>query len=177
MGVWEGRIVKTECAHEQDVLDALAAQRWPARCDDHLRAHVSECALCADLVEVAAALLEDQETAWKEARVPPSAIVWWRAQVRAREEAARAAARPLAFIQGVAASMALWLAVATWRALPWPTLSGWRTWLAAIVPSVSFSLPDLSTAAAILPGALLLLVLAAWLMLAPLAIYFAVNDE
>ncbi len=165
--------MKTECAHEQDVLDALAARRWPG----HLRAHVNECALCADLVEVAAALLEDQESAWKGARVPPSSIVWWRAQVRAREEAARAAARPLAFIQGVAASMALWLAVAICRALPWPAPGDWRTWLAWLVPSVTFGLPDLSTVATILPGALLLLVLAAWLMLAPVAIYFAVHDE
>jgi hypothetical protein len=177
VNAWEARTVKTECAHEQDVLDALAAQRWPARCDEHLRAHVNECALCADLIDVASALLEDQQSAWQEARVPPSSIVWWRAQVRAREEAARAAARPIAFIQGVAASMALWLAVAIWRALPWPALGDLRKLLAGLVPSVTFSLPDFATVATILPGALLLLALAAWLMLAPVAIYFAAHDE
>lgn len=169
--------MKTECAHEQDVLDALAAQRWPARCEASLRAHVNECALCADLVVVAAALLEDQESAWTEARVPPATVVWWRAQARAREEAARAAARPLAFIQGVAASMALWLAIAICRALPWPSLEDWRRRLADLVPSIAFRLPDLSAVMTFLPAALLILVLAAWLMLAPVAIYFAVHDE
>lgn len=175
--MWEAGAVKTECAHEQDVLDALAARRWPARCDESLRAHVNSCALCTDLIEVASALLEDQEVAWTEARVPPSTIVWWRAQARAREEAARAAARPLAFIQGVAATMALWLAIAIGRALPWSALGEWRKWLVQLAPSTTVRLPDFSSIVTFLPGVLLLVLLAAWLMLAPIAIYFAVNDE
>ncbi len=107
-----------ECDREDDVLDALAAERWPERCDEDLRTHVNACAVCADLAEVAAALLDDREAAWREARVPPAGVVWWRAQLRAREEAARAAGRPLAFIQGVAASVAVWLIVALFRAMP-----------------------------------------------------------
>lgn len=167
--------MKTECPYEQDVLDALAAQRWPEPSDGDLRAHVSECALCADLVEVAAALLNDRDMAWHEAHLPPSSIVWWKAQVRAREEAVRAAARPLAFIQGVAASVAVWLAVALARALPWSALAEWRQGLASLVPSIGFRMPDLSTLVTILTVALILLVLAAWLT--PFAIYFAANDE
>ena len=173
--------MKSECPHEQDVLDALAAQRWPARCDEELRAHVAACTLCTDLIEVASALLDEQESAWREARVPPSSVVWWRAQIRAREEAARSAARPVAFMQGVAASLALWIAVVVLRALPWPAMPNWRGWLAGLVPSFSLTLPDLSTLAVAIPGGWLLLalvlVLGAWLLLAPVAIYFAANDE
>jgi hypothetical protein len=173
--------VKCECPHEQDVLDALAAQRWPARCDGDLRAHVASCALCTDLIEVASALLDDQESAWHEARVPPSSVIWWRAQIRAREEAARSAARPVAFMQGVAASLALWIAVVVLRAIPWPGMPDWRGWLANRVPDVSLSLPDLSTIATGLPGGwllvALLLVVGAWALLAPVAIYFAAHDE
>jgi hypothetical protein len=173
--------VKIECPREQDVLDALAAQRWPARCDEELRAHVAACTLCADLIEVASALLVEQEVAWRDARVAPSAVVWWRAQLRAREEAARSAVRPVAFMQGVAASLALWIAVVVVRALPWPAMPNWRGWLEGLVPSVRLSMPDLSTLSAGIPGGwvLLALVLAlgAWLLLAPVAIYFAAQDE
>jgi len=173
--------VKTECPREQDVLDALAAQRWPARCEEELRAHVADCTLCADLIEVASSLLVEQESAWCDARVPPSAVVWWRAQIRAREEAARSAARPVAFMQGVAASLALWIAVVVLRALPWPAMPDWRGWFSGLVTSVSVTMPDLSTLAAGVPGGWLLLVLAlalgAWILLAPVAIYLAANDD
>ena len=168
-----------ECSCEEDVLDAITARRWPDRCDAELRAHVTSCHICIDLVRVATALLEDREVAWSDARLPPSGVVWWRAQLRAREDAARAAARPLAFIQGVAASVALWLVVTIVRGMPPADVSAWRTWFAAWLPGTSFPatdilrLPDL---AGMVPISILCL-LAAWLVLAPVAIYFAVLDD
>lgn len=169
--------MKIECAREQDVLDTLAAQRWPARCDADLRTHVASCAICADLVAVAAALLDDGEVAWREARTPPSGVVWWRAQLRAREEAARAAARPIAFVQGVAAACALWLMVASLRAVP-PGMPDWRGWLGGLTSSAASAVPDLTQVMAILPGRMVfVLIAAAWLLLAPVAIYLAVHEE
>jgi hypothetical protein len=165
-----------ECSREQDVLDALSARRWPERCDADLRAHVASCAICADLVDVATALLEDHEVAWHDALVPPSGVVWWRAQLRAREEAARAAARPLAFIQGVAASVAVWLVLALVRAVPPAYLSTWRAWVMGLVPDITVRMPDVSRVTGAVPLSILVL-LAAWLLLAPVAIYFAVVDE
>jgi hypothetical protein len=165
-----------ECSREQDVLDALSARRWPERCDADLRAHVASCAICADLVDVATALLDDHEVAWGDAHVPPSGVVWWRAQLRAREEAARAAARPLAFIQGVAASVAVWLVLALVRAVPPGYLSTWRAWLMGLVPDITVRMPDLARVTGAVPLSILVL-LAAWLLLAPVAIYFAVVDE
>jgi hypothetical protein len=165
-----------ECSREQDVLDALAARRWPERCDADLRTHVASCAICADLVDVASALLDDHEVAWRDAHLPPSGVVWWRAQLRAREEAARAAARPLAFIQGVAASVAVWLVLALVRAVPPGYLSTWRAWLMGLVPDITVRMPDLARVTGAVPLSILVL-LAAWLLLAPVAIYFAVVDE
>ena len=51
-----------DCCREQDVLDALTSGRWPDRADEELRAHVAACAICADVVDVAGALLEDRTT-------------------------------------------------------------------------------------------------------------------
>jgi len=165
-----------ECSREEDVLDALSARRWPDRCDADLRAHVASCDICADLVDVATALLDDHDVAWRDARVPPSGVVWWRAQLRAREDAARAAARPLAFIQGVAASVAVWLVVALVRAVPPAYLSTWRAWVTELVPDITVRMPDMARVAGAVPLSILVL-LAAWLVLAPVAIYFAAVDE
>ena len=110
--------------------------------------------------------------------MPPSGIVWWTAQVRAREEAARAAARPIAFVQGVAASCAVWLAVAILRALPMPAAPDWRSWVAIISTAAPISLPDASILASVpFGGMLALLLLGAWLVLAPVAIYFAASGD
>lgn len=166
--------MKPDCAREQDVIDALASQRWPDRCDDALKAHVSTCAECTDLADVAAALLDDRESAWAEARVPQSGMVWWRAQIRAREEAARAAARPIAFIQGVAASCAVWLAVALLRAFPLTSMPDWR----GLLGRLAHDMPDISTALAGVPGGVLLLIVAgASLLFAPVAIFLALREE
>ena len=168
--------MRIDCEREPDVLDAIAAQRWPERCDDELRAHVSTCAVCMDLVQVANALLEDHESAYHDARIPPSGIVWWRAQLRAREEDARAAVRPIAFIQGVAVSVAVWLVVTLLRAVPPSTAAAWREWAFGLVPRMSVPVPDLARIAAAVPAGVLLLI-GAMLLLAPLAIYFAVAED
>jgi hypothetical protein len=168
--------VKTECEREQDVLDALAARRWPDRCDEELRTHVATCGTCEDLVIVAAALCDDQESTWREARVPPSSQVWWRAQMRAREEGARAAVRPIAFIQGVAASLALWLVVTAVRTvpLPFPSISDWYARVNEGARALALVVPDVSGIAAAVPGGLVfLLVIGGSLLLAPVAMYFA----
>jgi len=168
-----------ECNREEEVLDAIAARRWPGRCSPDLLVHVTSCNVCADLVQVATAVLDERDLAWSEARIPPSGVVWWRAQLRAREDAARAAARPLAFIQGVAASVALWLVVTIVRAVPAADLAAWRAWIVAWTPTVSFNATDVTAllqVTGIVPISILCL-LAAWLVLAPVAIYFAVVDE
>jgi hypothetical protein len=162
-----------ECGREQDVLDMLAANRWPAKCEPELQAHLQTCAPCADLLIVAGALLDEHECAWAEARVPPSALVWWRAQVRGREEAARAAARPIAFVQGIAASCAVWIAISLVRAFP-PAVPDWRAWVAAAVNT----LPDVATVAAAVPGGVPFLVVAvASLLLSSLVLFFALREE
>ena len=165
-----------ECDREQDVLDALAAHRWPARCDEDLRAHVGACAICRDLADVAAAFADDQDGAWRDVQVPSAGIVWWRAQLRAREDAARSAGRPVAFIQGVAASVALWLAIALFRAIPAQSVGEWRAWLAGLFPAVTFTMADVSRLTAAVP-LLVFGVVGAWLLLAPIAIYLAAADE
>jgi hypothetical protein len=51
---------------------------------------------------IADAIAAEASVARREAQPPSSAIVWWRAQMRARQEAARAVERPLTIVHAVA---------------------------------------------------------------------------
>jgi hypothetical protein len=163
------------CPCEQDVLDALAARRWPHRCDGELRQHVAACGVCRDLVDVASALLEERDAAGPAPDLPPASLVWWRSQLRAREEAARAAARPLRFSVRVAAACAIALALlAAAAAAPAlrSVLADVRIWTLGIDANAARD-----TAIAVLASRGVQLAVAAWLVLGPVAIYLALADD
>ena len=83
-----------------------------------LQQHVAGCASCRELHEVMTMLRPDQARL-DDVSLPSSGQVWWRSAVRARMEAARTAARPVAWAQGAtAASLFGILCAAT--VLAWP---------------------------------------------------------
>lgn len=161
--------ILVECPREGDVLDALASARWPNRVDRELVDHVVSCAICHDVIEVASAIQADHDEAWREANVPSSGQMWWRAEMRARQDAIREASRPVAIAQGVAAVFALVVAaVAGWFA--WPSV---RSLFSAAFPGGD------ATAAAFTSPILLPLAIAigALLIVAPLAIYVVISEK
>lgn len=169
--------MRIECPREQDLLDALASSRWPERCEPGLRAHVDDCAICRDTIAVALPLLLEGDIAYAAAQVPSSGVVWWRAQVRARREAERAANRPIAIVQAfafacgaaLAGSMAYWFN---------PALPHWRDWLRHLTGAVSGAATSITTAPTLSPSSLLpWLMLAVCVVLVPIAIYLAVADD
>ena len=109
-----------ECPHEPDVIDALTTTQWPEQCSDELQAHVAACDNCRTLVAALTPLGEAWLDTRAAAHIPASGMVWWRAQMRARREAARAAARPMTIVQAIAALAGLALLVTTLALLsPW----------------------------------------------------------
>lgn len=60
---------------------------------------------------VAEAIAAEAALARMEAAPPSSAIVWWRAQLRARQEAAQVAERPITIVHALAIACGLGLAV------------------------------------------------------------------
>lgn len=113
------------------------------------------CPECAEVAALAEVLHEDFNRLSQHARVPTPEIVWWRAQMRAREEANRAALRPILLTQAVsmAALVGVLVAAAGW--ISGPILA----WLAP--------LPD---ALPLLPIGI---ALACWIVVTPLVLYFA----
>jgi hypothetical protein len=135
------------CPCERDVLDLVAIGQWPARADETLRAHVALCETCAEVASVAAVVRDwanqtDATDAAHPATMPDASVVWYRAQVRAREDAARRATRPLLVAQLFAvATVALavfWIGPNL--SLSMPDFSAW--W--AALPSLP-TLPEVST--------------------------------
>jgi len=119
------------CACERDVLDLVAIGQWPSRADETLRAHVAACATCAEVAAVAAAVREwaDETDNPQPVKVPDASVVWYRAQVRARQEATRRASRPVLVAQLVAlvavVIAAVWIGPELSLSVSMPDLSGW----------------------------------------------------
>jgi hypothetical protein len=132
------------CPRERDVLDVLTRSAWNDTAHDGLRAHAAGCAVCAEVVEIAQLLREDHDALCRDARVPTAGLVWWRATIRARAEAARVVEQPMTIAQGVgaAAIIGLFVAVAglVWRAAPaLPHPSGLVTLIIAVAVCVVFA--------------------------------------
>lgn len=144
--------MSVDCRRESEVLELVRAGRWPESCDDEVRAHVAECAHCDESARIASLITADFHVAVRTAQVPTSGVVWWRAQRRAREEAAQTAARAVTLVQAISVAIGLTVALRiAGELLSATTLSQWT------VP--------------------LLIAFAAWLAIAPVAVYLAVSRD
>ena len=166
-----------ECPHEPAVLAAVLADCWPEQRDGALARHTSECDACGDVLTVARALREDRDAGAREVHVPAAGQVWWRAAVRARLEASQAAARPITWIHGLMGASAVGLTGAA-AGLAWPTVRAAGDWIGAQVTAFA----DGAAVAALLGDAVLRTLpfavgIAAALVLAPIALYFALSDD
>ena len=108
-----------DCELESEVLAAALHSRWP----EHLREHVARCAICSDVAAIALAMDDAREEMRAGTVVPDSGRVWWLAQLRARREAAEAAARPIEAAQVIAFACTVGLLAACFGAtLKWVPL-------------------------------------------------------
>jgi hypothetical protein len=147
--------VKSECAREQDVLDAIQAGRWSDDHEDEGREHARRCNVCADLGRVAGALSEESSEL-QDVRVPPAGVVWWKAQWLAAAAAA-----------GVAAA-------AVGIASPWAR--GWTAWV--VGAARQFQLPEMAALSdAMHANTTLLVALALPVLIAPVIVYLTVERD
>jgi len=130
-----------ECSHEHEVAALVRAGRWSAAARPELVAHVAGCAECQDVVDIVTAL--ESMDAGVEPPVPSAAQVWWRLAVRARAEREQAAARPVVWLQGLAAASGLGVVAAA--------IGQWRAVIADVVEAMA---GRMATMPALVPGAL-----------------------
>ena len=120
-----------------------------------------ECPECGPLVLLAEQIRREFEHRQQRAQVPTPEIVWWRAQMRAREEAARTAARPIVFTQALAVAALIGLLVSVVGRLTLPALS----W--AALPELLNGLPVVAIGIAAV----------CWFVIAPAVLYFAFSRD
>jgi hypothetical protein len=148
-----------ECVREHEIVEAITSGRWPEACDPDLRNHATACAICKDVVLVASALHEERDSAVAVAGVPSAGLVWWRAELRARREAVRAAERPMKWVQSLAAASAAGVAVAL--------VGGMLPFVRQLLTAFT-NLPEMG---------LLIGGFATLIVVAPIALYFVFSDK
>ncbi len=121
----------------------------------------AECPECGPLVLLAQQIRQEFEHTTRTAREPTPEIIWWRAQMRARQEAARKAARPIVFTQALAIAALIGLLVSVAGRLTLPALS------LGVLPALSVGMPFVY----------LVLATASCLLLAPLLVYLALARD
>jgi hypothetical protein len=164
-----------ECPHEFEVVQTVLAGRLE-HCDE-VRMHAESCEVCREVVAVASLIRDDRDSAFGEVQVPAAGQIWWRAAIRARLEAANAAARPMTWAHGVAGACAAGLSVGI-IGLAWPTIDRLWAWLGDRVGTINpAALVVTDLASAMLQRTLPFGLAAACLLLAPLALYFALSDD
>jgi hypothetical protein len=103
-----------DCVHESDVLTMVTTGQWPDRAPAGLRAHAATCDVCADLALIAQAI--DEEHTAPAPALPSAGTVWWRAQIRARQDAAKEVVRPITVAQAIGLAVAMGVAGAVFGA-------------------------------------------------------------
>lgn len=166
-----------ECVREDELLEALQTSRWPETCDAGLRDHVSGCAACSDLLAVAAPLLDEHRSLMLEAAVPSSAIVWWRAQMRSRREAAETASQPISIALGIVIACAAGL-LATAVGIFVPTFRKALAWMVerfSALPAIASAVPadPLASPVGVAAAAAILICL----LVAPVVLYVTLRDS
>ena len=119
-----------------------------------------ECPECGPLLALAEQIRREFEHTQEHARVPTPEIVWWRAQMRAREEAARTAARPIVFTQALAVAALIGLLVSVVGRLTLPAMTWSKLSLQTDLPLVPIAIAAVC-----------------WLVVAPAALYFAFSRD
>jgi len=85
----------TGCIHENEIVRAARTGQWP----DDLRSHWAGCAACAE-----AALVAESLSAAPETEAPAAGLVWFKAELRRRQEAMDQALKPIRWAERAVAA-------------------------------------------------------------------------
>jgi hypothetical protein len=172
-------VTRRTCEHESAVVQAVLGGQWPDACEASVREHAESCEVCGEVVAIVPMLREEYIDARdaigrRDVPLPSAGQIWWRAAVHARADAARAAARPLVWGYGAAAACAIGLLAAALGWL-WPSVSPAFDRVAAYTarfgPTADMVLATLRAQLPVVIG------VAAFLIAAPVALYFALREE
>jgi hypothetical protein len=167
------------CEHEPTVIRAVIEGRPSDLTTGALGGHVAACPVCREALAIATVLHEAD--GGEEVAVPTAAQMWWRLAVRARIEREQAAARPVVWVQGLAAASGVGLALSVAGQLRPVLADGAGTVVGRVVRAASEAVPTLGWPAldTLRMGAGMVALFGAALVLvaASTAVYLWVADE
>ena len=87
------------CPHEAEAQAVLRRGHWPDACEAELRKHVETCDRCASQLLVLQAFQKTRAEALHVARLGHPSLLWWRAQLRRRNDALERVSKPITTAQ------------------------------------------------------------------------------
>jgi hypothetical protein len=116
------------CPHETEIRAIVRSGHWPEACDPELRNHVETCRACGEQLLVLHAFHSARAHTMQAARVDHPDLLWWRAQLRRRNEALQRVNRPITTAQIFAFCISVLAAAALLRS-QWQQGLNWSSWL------------------------------------------------
>jgi hypothetical protein len=115
------------CPHEAEVKAILRQGHWPEACDRELRQHIQTCRTCSEQLLVLHAFHAARAHTMRAAPIDHPNLLWWRAQLRRRNQALQSVGRPITTAQIFALCISILTAAAVLRS---QLASGfnWSSW-------------------------------------------------
>jgi len=118
------------CPHEAEAQAVLRRGHWPDACDPELRKHVETCDRCAGQLVVLHAFQRARSEAVQVAHMGHPSLLWWRAQLRRRNDALERVGKPITTAQIFALCISIVTAVALFASQMRKGVD-WSSWLPA----------------------------------------------
>jgi hypothetical protein len=161
------------CPREKELKQALDGGYWPQACPEELRAHVAGCRACSERVLLTEGFRQARAASMSAARTGSPGLLWWRAQLRRRNEAVERIGRPLLGAQIFALCVTL-AAVVGFAAYVARQQGGWLEWIKGIGQSASAAMGALWPAGTAGSGWLLpVIALSALAVLGGVVVFFS----
>jgi len=167
------------CSREKEVARQLALGQWPEASTLELRAHAAACRSCGDLVLVTQSFQRARSQAAAAAPIASPGAIWWRAQLRRRNEAIERVGKPILGAQIFALSVYVLIVVGFLASQARHGLQ-WLTWLQDLPQAGALRLEDLWSSTLLGSGwslTLLIPVLATLALLGGVAVYLTSEKQ
>jgi hypothetical protein len=125
------------CAREKEVAELVRLGQWPQAFPAELRAHVSLCRACGELVLVSGAFQRARVEAGTAARLEAAGPLWWRAQLLRRNAAIERIRKPILGAEIFALTITLLVAVG-FLASEAGKVHGWLSWFEDLPKALHF---------------------------------------
>ena len=166
------------CPCEKEIRELVEGGQWPLASPQELRSHAANCRTCADLVLVATAFQRARSTTIAAAKPASAGAIWWRAQLRSRQQAFRRVERPLIGAQ-IFALVALLLPLVGFAAFEARHGLAWLTWLTRTSQSAQLHAGSLAAGSSV-PASnpvFIFVAAAAFALIAGVAVFFATERK